>query len=266
MSKVNVDARKRYLDVIQQYKKSIEEIQDRENLILQVIEKDSTGTEFKRLRLAEENLNILSYYVLMNELSVSLLGVKNEGFLNEARKIAYKAIIYFEQVVTNAIDLAWSEMEDKMAALSSFDYVQRWRLVVKTGFAIQSVMDGYGENTKWKWAFVELEARFATVVKNLLNWKTLFQDSDLNAEGYEVKRNHLNLALKLLEQSATRYRERYELSTLRSDDFKLAIRYLGALRQVHLALNHQAEVESIKKKIEIWEQKLESDQRRRSET
>lgn len=263
MAKVDGDARKRYLDAIQVYKKAIEDFQNRENLILQVIEKDSTGVEFKKIRLAEENLNILSFYVVMNELSVTLLNVKNEGFLNEARKVAYKVIIYLEQVVTNAVDVPWSELEAKLALLSSLDYTQRWRLIVKTGFALQSVVDGYGDNTKWKWAFVELEARFATVVKNLLNAKTLFQNMDTQAEAYEITVQHVNLALRLLEQSALKYRERYELSTLRSDDFRMAIRYLGALKLLHQALNHHVDVENIRKKIEIWEQKLDSDQRRR---
>jgi hypothetical protein len=263
MSKVSEDARKKYLETIQEYKKTIEDIENREKLILQVMDKDVTGAEYKKIRLAEENLNLLSYYVLMNNLSNSLLGVKNEGYLNEARKLCYKVIIYMEQVVTGTIDGPWSDYEDKVALISSFDFQDRWRLISKMGLAIQLVLSGYGDNTKWKWAFVELEARYATVVKNLLNLKTLFSDMDPNAEGYDIKMAHLTLARKLLDQSANRYREKYELSTLRFDDFRLAIKYLGAQRYLALAVNRGQEADNIKKKMDIWQQKLDNDLKRK---
>jgi len=263
MSKVSEDARKKYLEKIQDYKKTIEDIENREKLILQVVEKDPTGAEYKKIRLAEENLNLLSYYVLMNNLSMTLLGVKNEGYLNEARKLCYKVIIYMEQVVSGVIDGPWSDYEDKVALISSFDYQDRWKLISKMGLAIQLVLVGYGENTKWKWAFVELEGRYATVVKNLLNLKTIFQDMDPNADGYEIKMAHLTLARKLLDQTANRYREKYELSTLRFDDFRLAIKYLGALRYLSLAINRSQDAENIKKKMDIWSQKLENDLKRK---
>jgi hypothetical protein len=263
MSKVSEDARKQYLERIQDYKKTIEDIENREKLILQVLDKDATGAEYKKIRLAEENLNLLSYYVLMNSLSVSLLGVKNEGYLNEARKLCYKVVIYMEQVVSAVIDGPWSDYEDKAALINSFDAQDRWRLICKMGVALQLVLSGYGENTKWKWSFVELEGRFATVVKNLLNLKTLFQDLDPNADHYEVKTNHLALARKLLDQAANRYREKYELSTLRFDDFRLAIKYLGALRYLSMVINKAAEADNIKKKMEIWQQKLDNDLKRK---
>jgi len=263
MSKVSEDARKKYLEKIQDYKKTIEDFENREKLILQVMEKDSTGAEYKKIRLAEENLNLLSYYVLMNSLSMSLLGVKNEGYLNEARKLCYKVIIYLEQVVSGVIDGPWSDYEDKVALISSFDHQDRWKLISKMGLAIQLVLTGYGDNTKWKWAFVELEGRYATVVKNFLNLKTLFQDMDPNADGYETKMAHLTLAKKLLDQAANRYREKYELSTMRFDDFRLAIKYLGALRYLAITTSRSQDADNIKKKMDIWQQKLDNDLKRK---
>jgi hypothetical protein len=263
MSKVNDDDRKKYLEIIKDYKKTIEDIETRESLILSVLEKDPTGAEYKKLRLADENLNLLSYFVLMNTLSVNLLDVKNEVYLNNARKLCYKVIIYLEQVVTNYIDVSYSEFDEKLDLIATYDHNQRWALINKMGFAIELVLEGYGDNTKWKWTFVELEARFATIVKNFLNQKTLYKDMDPNVDGYATKMAHLALARKLLEQAANRYREKYELSTLRFDDFRLAIKYLGALRLLSIAINRTADAEAIKKKMEIWNQKLENDLKRK---
>lgn len=259
MGKVSTDARKRYLDTINEYKKVIEEIEHREAMILQVLAKDPAGIEYKRLRLADDNLNLISYYILMNDLSLSLLGVKNEPYLNNARKICYKVVIYLEQNVTNLIDAPFADYADKLQTIDGFDFKQRYQLLNKVGFAIQSVVDGFGDNTKWKWSFVELEGRFATVVKNMINLKTLYTDLDPMSEGFDIRQAHFNLAKRLLEQSATRYREKYELSTLRFDDFRIGIKYLGALRLLHIAVNRPTEAENIKKKMEIWNQKLEND-------
>jgi hypothetical protein len=59
--------------------------------------------------------------------------------------------------------------------------------------------------------------------------------------------------------SATRYREKYELSTFRIDDFKLAINYLSALRRLHIYLGENNDAETVKKNIEIWKIKMEKD-------
>ena len=98
-------------------------------------------------------------------------------------------------------------------------------------FQFSSVKDAFGENTKWKWSFVELEGRFAVVAKNLMDLKTLMAGMDPRAEFYQERLAHLKLVKRLLQQSADGYREKYELSTSRIDDFKLAINYLGSLRR-----------------------------------
>ena len=40
------------------------------------------------------------------------------------------------------------------------------------GFATDSLTDAYGSNTKWKWSFLEINARLATIAKNLLTLRT----------------------------------------------------------------------------------------------
>ena len=66
---------------------------------------------------------------------------------------------------------------------------------------------------------------------------------------------------KLLNESATNYRDRYELSTKRIDDIRLAINYLLALRRINIMLNEKDEAEELKKKIIVWKNKMENDQK-----
>ena len=262
MGKISTEAKKRYFEKVKEYKTVIEQIMQREKNLLKVVEKEDSNSAYVKINLAEESLNLASYYLLLNEISVSLLSVKNDTYLNEARKSCYKCIIYLEDVVSNLIDAPYSDYKAKVEQIEGMEDEKRYALMRKLGFTIQSVIEAFGENSKWKWSFVELEGRFATVAKNIFNFKNLSEGFDPRSEGYQYRTAHLNLVKDLLQKSADRYREKYELSTLRIDDFKLAIHYLGALRRIYLLLGDGTNAETIRKKIEVWTQKMEDDERR----
>jgi len=262
MGKISAEARKKYFDRIKEYKKIIEDMTKREKSVLATITDDQNGAEYKKLTLSDEVLNRSSYFVLMNDLSLNLLGVKNEAFLNDARKDLYKCIIYLEETVTNYLDVPYSEYEEKVEKIEAFDDEKRYKLCQKLGYSIQTVKDGFGENTKWKWSFVELEGRLAIILKNFINLKTFIAGMDPRVDGYEVRLAHLALVKKMLHQAADRYREKYELATNRIDDFQLAINYLLALRRIHMVMGEVEDSETIKKKIDVWKTKLEADARK----
>jgi hypothetical protein len=259
MAKISLAARKKYAETIKEYKKVVNDILDREKKIKAAIAQDDKGANYKKLALADENLNIVSYLLLMNSLSVSLLGVKNEGFLNDARKCIYKSIINLEEIVSAYIDAPFSELDERLATIENFDDVSRYQLVRKMGYTIFAVEDAFGKSSKWKWSFVELEARYTTVLKNLVNFKTLISKLNPNVAGYDERRAHLDLILEMLRLTSTRYREKYELSTLRIDDIKAGIWYLHALRRIQILLGEKEEVEVTKRKIDVWTQKMEAD-------
>jgi len=263
LGKISSEARKIYTERIKEYKAVIETIHIREKKVLGEINKDSERAGYQKIGLADEMLNVVSYFLLMNKVSTELLGLRNEEILNNARKSCYKAIIYLEQVVTDYIDVSFSEYEEQLERIADFSDEGRWKLIQKLGFSIDAVKLEYGENTKWKWSFVELEGRFGTISKNILNLRKVIAGMDPRIEGYETRYAHLHLTLTLLQSAADRYREKYELSTNRLDDFKLAIKYLSSLRRLYVLMGETSESEIIKKKIDIWKTKMESDQHRK---
>ncbi len=271
MEKISAEAKKRYSEKIKEYKQTVEEILAHAKQLDSDIrqagsELPETEPNLIRLDLADQYLNLVSYYILMSALSLSLLGIKNEGYLNDARKTCYKAVICLEEIVTSYVDSPFSDYEDKLASLDGADDSQKYNLVRKMGFSIESVIDGFGENSKWKWSFVELRGRYAVISKNLINLKTFIVQMDPRVEGYYERQAHLDLAKRLLQNSADGYREKYELSTLRLDDIKQAILFLSALRRFHVLLGESDESEIIKKKMEVWKAKMDSDQKKQEMT
>ncbi len=263
MAKVSEEDRHLYLQKTEVYRENIKAILDREKNLLTVIQKDpGGGVAFKKIVLAEEMLNLSSNYVIISNVDGRKL------FLPSAYHRRHDGVLYTNGI--GAIGRYWSSTKfnttsagylgfEKLAEIQSFNAAKRYLLIRKIGLAIELMEQAYGDNTKWKWSFVELEARFAAVAKNIFDLKNAFTNTDPRSPQYEPTVYHLRLIKKLLLQSADRYREKYELSTGRIDDFKLGISYLGALKRIHILMGEREEAETIKKKQEIWSAKLESD-------
>ena len=259
MAKVSQTAKDRYQEKIKEYKALISLALAKEKEQQKELIKGDLTQNPGRVELADKVLSLVSYYVLMNDLSVSLLKIKNESYLNEARKALYKSIIYLEEVVSPYLDVPFSEYEEGIESIESLDDHDRCRIIRKLGISIRTVEDGLGSNSKWKWSFVELEGRFAAVTKNLMNLKTYISKLDPRIEGYEVRIAHMNLAKVLLQKAADGYRQKYELSTRRIDDIQLAINYLSSLRRIYATLGESENAEVTKRKIGIWKNKMERD-------
>jgi len=241
MAKIANESRELLASKSEPYKNEINKLLDKEKNILNLIAKDSSGVAYKRLLLAEDMIYISTIYMTINNLSVEIILAKNTDALNEARKTLYKAIIYLEEIVTNIIDAPFSEYEDKLQQISNIPLEKRYFIVRKLGLAIRLLMDAYGENTKWKWAFVELNGRFAVVAKNMLDMKVVSKTYfDPRSQDYDTTIYFVRLVRKLIAQSADQYRDRYELATRRIDDMRNALLFLSAQRRFCIILNENS--------------------------
>ncbi|MCL2127962.1 MAG: hypothetical protein FWH38_06875 [Treponema sp.] len=259
MAKINDRERNRYSELIVPYNKAADEQLQEEHNILSTLKKNVLDAPLNRLKLAELMLDLSSNYLVSNSISVSVLGVKNEEALNNARKAVYKSIIYYEAILSNYVDAPFSDYESRLEQIESVNPEQRYLLARKTGFTINLLENAYGDNTKWKWTFVDLEGRFAAVAKNMINLRSIITDSDPRSPYYMPVVFHLKLVKKLLSLAADRYREKYELSTNRIDDFKMGITFLSALKRLDTLTGDEQDAGIVKKRLDIWTNKLTSD-------
>jgi hypothetical protein len=262
MMKISDPERLRYREKTKKYRLLIETALVNEKKALEEISRDPDASGLKRLALADDMLDLSSCYIIQNGISQSVLKLRNEEALNEARKSIYKSVIYLEQVVTTLLDAPFSEYEERLKPIAPLDAARRYFLIRKMGLAIGLLENAYGENSKWKWSFVELEGRYATVAKNILDLKKAVSHTDPRSPHYAPTVYHLRLVVKLLMRAADRYRERYELSTNRIEDFEMGINFLSALRRIYLILMDKEKAWDVKRKLSIWETKLRTDTRR----
>jgi len=174
MAKITDTDRQMYHDKVKVYVSMTKALLDTEKHLLVEARKAGDGSAMKKITLSDEMLNLTSNYIAINGISWSVLKTKNEEALNDARKSLYKAVIYLEEVVTNLIDAPYSEYEEKLSEIESMDPNQRYNLIRKMGLAIDLLEQAYGDNSKWRWTFVDLEGRFAAAAKNIIDLKNVY--------------------------------------------------------------------------------------------
>ncbi|MDR1858783.1 MAG: hypothetical protein LBQ69_04870 [Treponema sp.] len=262
MAKVTDNERILFNSKIVPFREAIEAILKEEKEAYALLKGKGPDSAIKRLEIAEAMLNLASNYMVINGVSLSVQNQKSEEALNDARKALYKSVIYIEEAVSNFVDAPYSEYEKRLDEIEAVSPAQRFFLVRKMGLAIELLEHAYGDNSKWKWGFVEIEGRYAVVTKNLINLRDVMINTDPRSPHYEPVTFHLSLARKLLLDAANRYREKYELSTNNIDDFKKGISFLSALRLLNFLTGDQAEATIAQKKLKIWTNKLTSDMER----
>ncbi len=232
----------------------------KEKEMLELMKKDSAGVEYKKLLLCEEMIYVATLYININNISVQIIEAKNNDALNDARKTIYKAIIYLEEIVSNIVDCPYADLEPRLARISNTPLEKRFYIVKKLGLVIELLADAFGDNSKWKWTFVEIRGRFTVVAKNLLDMKQAAKVmNDPRDPDYDNTVLYVRLVRKMIDDSATEYRDKYELNTRRLDDIRVAINYLIALRRIAMILGDKEESEEIKKKAAVWKEKMEAD-------
>jgi hypothetical protein len=260
MSKISEETRLHFNEAIQPYKGKTTATLAKEKTMLNGMHKGDIDYENKKLILCEDMIYAASLYMAQNSLSLRLMEVKNNDALNDARKLLYKAIIYLEEIVSDTIDVPYTDLTPLLETIHNVPIIRRFTLIRKLGLAITMLKDAFGDNSKWKWSFVELEGRFATVSKNFIDMKAAYKDYfDPSGADYETTVLYIRMIQKQLNDSATAYRDKYELSTRRIDDMRNAIKYLLALRKLYIAIGDSAQAEEVKKKAVVWKDKMDAD-------
>jgi len=250
------EKKKRFAEEIAELKRKAEEIQQK---IKQIEQKKEGNEAVNKICVASYYADLVSIYCAMTELSLNILGYKNESYLDQGRKSLYKAIILLEGIVSNVIDMPLGENSELLKSLEEISDKEKLKFIKKLGYTISLLQDRYGPNSKWKWSFVELEGRYAVVAKNLFDFRAYQAKNDPAVEGFDERYDYLLLVKDLLIKASNRYREKYELTNHNIDDMKKAIEFLRVLKRIYILFNEKDEMQNISKRIEMWSQKLEAD-------
>lgn len=221
---------------------------------------------YKRIIACNAYLDTVNLFCKMNEYSIQIMEIKNDSYLTNARKNAYQAIKMIESMVGTQVDTTLTENEDMVGMLTELTPKRVEYLAKKIEYCIALVEFAEGDSSRWKWAFTELWGKYATLIKNIINFKEYTAKMyDPSYKYYEDVNEVLRQVKKALESSAQKYRTKYELSTMDVADMNKAIDLMNQLVKIYIILNEQQFAQDSKKTIEKWKDKLEQDLKKKDE-
>ncbi len=252
MAKITQEQRTIYQQSIKIYKNKIDEIRKEINSLKIVMLKDKNKEPKIRFKMANLFLNLVTNYCALNEISVYLLDVKNMAFLEKARQELYESIMNIEKIVTNYVDVPFNEYSDRLIPIAEITDLERLYFIRKLGYCIDLIKENYGENTKWKWSFVEVDARYSIVTKNIFDLKRYQALDDPREAGYTERKQHMSIMQKLLFEASHGYRDKFEFSTKDVEDLKKATDLHKALLRINQIIGDDVKIEKCKKQIDFW--------------
>jgi hypothetical protein len=252
-----------YNDYIKEYKYEIDEYNKK------IKENDAKKKKmpniegYLNLENVIENLNIIMTYIKMSDVSIEMLNVKNERFLDNARKEIYKAIQTMESIVGNQIDRSLKENEEYLEKIHQVNPLQILRIIQRIYYTFSKIIEKMGEGSKWKWSFVDLYGRISVITKNIINFSDVQRYRDPRSDYFRERQDLLNLCKKFLGNVAKQYRNRYELSTRAPGDIINSIEMLSALRKIHILFGESEEATKLKNTIDALRATLEADEKKK---
>ena len=114
-------------------------------------------------------------------------------------------------------------------------------------------------DSKWKWSFVELQARVAVITKNITSFSEVAKFRDPRSEFFYERRDLMQLCKDSLTEAARQFRTKYEMAGKARDDLKISYRYLSALRKIHVLFGEDTEAIKLKNIIDAAKIALEAE-------
>jgi len=212
------------------------------------------------------NLEIVNYLLRSielnlktNDLSINMLGIKNIKNLDVAKSSFSKILQLMKENFGDEVDReSLKENEEHLAKVGKLNARQILDLAVRINEVFFALKSSIGEDSKWKWLFVELQAKAAIMIRNLINFSDIQKYRDPRMEFFHDRREHLKLAKESLEEAAKLYRTKYELSAKSREDLKKSIEYLEALRKIHITMGESTESDKLKTTIDAARLTLEA--------
>jgi hypothetical protein len=204
-------------------------------------------------------LQIVNLQMEMNEISEQMMQLKNNSFLDNARKNLYKIFSDLDAVVRGDIDEPLDFNREELDKIAPFTPRQRLNLYRHIRQAIDKLVQAYGPNTKWLWSFPELYAKSANLGKNLIDFREVQSKRDPREEFYYDRKEMVRMIIDDLLDASNRYRDKFEISTKATGDMIMAIKLLEGMRRVAVAVKDDAMAAKAKTGIEAYKARIEAE-------
>ena len=260
--KISTEKKLQYQQMQKEFKARLPEIMVR----MQRLEKDNKEEEDKEI-IYYRNIAISNLYLDAVEVYCNMIksyndfnNKVNETDLKEARELYFKALVSLENVVGKYVSITLTENVELLESIHRLNPKRKLMLIRKFENRLRLLEECYGDMQKYKWHLVEMEGRFTTVAKNLMNFKEL-QVGDPRIPYYAENQALLTQIKQYLRKTSEKYRDKYNQTNKEAADMKRAIAYQEALKSICMVLGNPQETENAKKVIDSWNAILDKEEK-----
>ncbi len=254
-----------YNDEIKDYKREVDHFKKSINEAVSKKKKHPNIAGYYNLEIVSRFMDTIDNYLKMNDLSVEMLGIKNSTFLENARKEFYKVLQYMEEVVGKDIDRSLRQNDSYLATINRVNPAQHLAFIKRIHNIFESLRNKFGQDTKWKWTFVELQARVSIITKNITSFSDVARYRDPRTKFFSERRELMQLCKESLTEAARQFRTKYEMAGRSRDDLKTSIEYLAVLRKIHVLFGEDVEATKLKNIIDAAKMALEAEDKSKDE-
>ena len=255
---VDAITKREFNDKIKDHKKSLAEI-DKD---IAAYKKSLTTNEklkpFLYLGTTAAYLKQANINMDMSYLSEKMLAVKNQSYLDQARKLLLRIFPEMEKVVTLETDEPLDFNREKLDLIKPFTPKHRLNLIKHLQKSVKRMIDSYGPNTKWKWSFPDIWSKIAIVAKNLIDYREVQSIRDPREQFYYDRQELLTIIKEALFDASNQFRDKFELSTKSNNDLLLAVKLLEDLRRICSMMGDTEQAKKAKAGIESYRARLEA--------
>lgn len=248
-----------YNDEIKDIKREVEQIKKSLSEAMSKKKKHPAVAGYYNFELASHEMDAIDSFLKMNDLSVEMLGIKNNSYLENARKQFYLVLQHLEEVVGDDIDRTLKENDEYLARVSRINPSQMLNFVQRMHNLLVKLKNKFGQDSKWKWSFVELQARAAVITRNIISFSDVAKLRDPRTEFFHDRRELMQLCKESLTEAAKQYRTKYEMAGKAREDLTESMNYLAALRKIHVLFGEDTEATKLKNIIDAAKMALEAD-------
>jgi hypothetical protein len=194
----------------------------------------------------------------MSNISLKMLGIRNNKLLDNGKSDLSKILQFLGETVGTDVDRSLRENDEYLEKIALLTPEHNLNLLRDLLTSYQNLKTSYGDDSKWKWLFVELYAKIAVIVKNMTNFSDIAKLRDPRTDYYRERKEMMDLCKDCLSEAARQYRTKYELSGKAREDLQRTIDLLSAQRKIHVLFGEDAEANKLKTTIDANRQALES--------
>lgn len=249
-----------YIENLKEFKAYIEDLKKEVSLYKAQMKKNANKAldPYYQIALVLNSIKFINTCIAMNEVSLLTRNLKAEEHLNYARKEIYSVLSAMEKVVGNDYENGLDENREQLDKITEINPVQRLNFLKGFRKAIATLIEAYGQGSKWRWSWPEIYFKLAVLSKNFFDFRAFEREGDLDNPYFYIRKEHFNLIIELANYTAQEYRTKFDLSTNDSADLKKSVSMLEMNRKIFQITGNTDDLDKTKTLIESLTDKIET--------